>query len=474
VENRLKCKLPSRIMAWTVEPEVRADWFTLFGGSDESKPITSYVPGQRMTISLRVKAYNQQYRGLLMYAYKGTDKETKVGDWDFTDRETMFHSYCPQSVIHTGAAVKPYLTSWVFTAPPKGTGQISIWALLKIGVANEGEFYFPNLLTLQEATTEPAPQVWFRARTAGQSCDEVCAANCNKQCDATKLQDLDTPEKFDTLAGAYASCNKPLLVRCNADGATSTNSSLCFMHAPSACQRVGLPFTASTCAAKPAANSPAPFRFCPCTGGQDPCLPPPPSTVVPTTRPPRTLPAPTSPQPIAIDECERTANCKAGCKCVAPRVCELGLALKDGICLAAGGCDPASPTNGCPCTDKCGTAVVGGQTENLVCKAGYCTLVLRRTCDDHLGTAGCWCTEKRTCDAGLICSAKSNNCVLDDECAPGSQGCTCMSGKCNQGLQCAKVSDGQFCVIGTDMVTSASTVALSLLAAVVTLGAAML
>jgi hypothetical protein len=93
--------------------------------------------------------------------------------------------------------------------------------------------------------------------------------------------------------------------------------------------------------------------------------------------------------------------------------------------------------------------------ENLQCNNGFCTLVLRRTCDDHLGTPGCWCTEKRTCEDGYVCSTKNNNCVIDEECKVGSKGCECSTdNKCDGDLKCADVAGGRYCiVIGQDIIT---------------------
>jgi hypothetical protein len=94
--NRLKCKDASRIMAWVTEPVLEARLVHSVCRHDETKPVTTYTPGARIMINLRVKQYNQQYRGLLMYAHSTTSNVTKVGDWDFVDRTTMFHSWCPQ------------------------------------------------------------------------------------------------------------------------------------------------------------------------------------------------------------------------------------------------------------------------------------------------------------------------------------------------------------------------------------------
>jgi hypothetical protein len=477
--NRLKCKDASRIMAWVTEPVAKPDWYTLFAGTDETKPVTTYTPGARVMINLRVKQYNQQYRGLLMYAHSSVSNVTKVGDWDFVDRTTMFHSWCPRSVLHSGAELKPYLTQWAFTAPPKGTGTITFRALLKIGVANEGEFYFPNVLTLTEAAGVAPSQTWFRAAVQGQSCDEVCAANCGMTCDAAQLAAIDTADKLETTVAPFVNCAKPYLVRCGREGVTSSDDGLCYYHGAAACTAVGLNLTASTCAFKPTVPDVG-FRICPCTGAAA-CTQPPktvPSTI-PTTRRTVTTTAPTTTVAgqttvAPVDRCLEGTSCAAGCKCDAPRVCEVGLSLVDGICLQTS-CDPANPTTGCRCTDKCGVTIVAGAEEKLQCNNGFCTLVLRRTCDEHLGTPGCWCTEKRTCEEGYICSTKNNNCVIDEECKMGSKGCACNSeNKCDSGLSCADVAMGRYCIVSgqADVITDgAVSLAVSALAALVAVAA---
>jgi hypothetical protein len=140
-------------MAWVTEPVSKPDWYTLFAGNDETKPVTTYTPGARIMINLRVKQYNQQYRGLLMYAHSTTSNVTKVGDWDFVDRTTMFHSWCPRSVLHSGAELKPYLTQWAFTAPPRALAPSRSARSSRSASPTRASSTFPNVLTLKEGTT---------------------------------------------------------------------------------------------------------------------------------------------------------------------------------------------------------------------------------------------------------------------------------------------------------------------------------
>jgi hypothetical protein len=64
----------------------------------------------------------------------------------------------------------------------------------------------------------------------GQSCDEVCAANCGMTCDATQLAAIDTADKLDTTVAPFISCAKPYLVRCGREGVTSSDDGLCYYH----------------------------------------------------------------------------------------------------------------------------------------------------------------------------------------------------------------------------------------------------
>jgi hypothetical protein len=204
--------------------------------TDESKPVTTYTPGARVMINLRVKQYNQQYRGLLMYAHSSVSNLTKVGDWDFVDRTTMFHSWCPKSVLHSGAELKPYLTQWAFTAPPKGTGTITFRRAPQDRRRQRGRVLLPQQARAHRGRHCVAPsQTWFRAAVMGQSCDEVCSANCGMTCDATQLATIDTADALETNIAPFINCAKPYLVRCGREGVTSSNDGLCYYHSAAAC-----------------------------------------------------------------------------------------------------------------------------------------------------------------------------------------------------------------------------------------------
>lgn len=51
------------------------------------------------------------------------------------------------------------------------------------------------------------------------------------------------------------------------------------------------------------------------------------------------------------------------------------------------------------------------------------------------GSSGCACYGNSTCDSGLACNATVELCIPED-CAPGSEACTCNDGACLTGLEC--------------------------------------
>lgn len=95
---------PRRVLCRVSKP-VRSDLYELFAGSEDAK-LTKYIPGQRLPIGLRVKKFQGNYRGILLYALD--DKGQKIGTWSFIDRVTTFHQFeaCPNSVLHVNGVVR--------------------------------------------------------------------------------------------------------------------------------------------------------------------------------------------------------------------------------------------------------------------------------------------------------------------------------------------------------------------------------
>jgi len=477
---RANCTDKTRIMTWVTAPILADKTFKIYAGPNEDATLTEYTPGERMLVSLRVMVYGMQYRGLLMYAIDS--KKTKVGDWDPIDRVPMVHGFCAKSVVHSGAELKPYLMTFGFTAPPAGTGPISFSSLIKTGVANTGEFWYANRLTLTEKVgATRAPQQWYRATTAGQSCDEVCSA-CGGTCTAADLMKIDSPAAIDSMVSPYAFCAKPYLLRCGAEGATSgSTDGVCFFRNDTACTELGLPKTATTCAFKPSATvDQTAFRLCPCAGATKCSGPvatnpagfttagttkttvtiPPATTKAPTaapttkapvvtTAPPPgvTTPKPTQP-PVTTTPATTQATCapgSLGCKCDANNSCASGNLCSNSVCIVRSPC--LYGELGCACTpgtNDCNSAKYACSPTSLKCVEKERTI-----CDEKNGQLGCWCRENGLCDAGLRCD-DTRNCVKDADytCGAGEAGCKCKEdGSCNNAeLRCATFSTESVCV----------------------------
>ena len=188
---------------------------------------------------------NSKYIGLLLYAVDA--QERKVGSWEITEKFPRQFWTPPDplcggaSVMHVDAEPKAFVNEFIFRAPPAGAGPLTFRALLKQGDTNGGQFYWPIApasgasklgtpkdgvaggdLTLTEATGAAAPQIWFRATAAGQSCDNVCAANDNKVCDLAALQSAvvrnaaGPVRRLQTATKPFYATNQPAVGACSA------------------------------------------------------------------------------------------------------------------------------------------------------------------------------------------------------------------------------------------------------------------
>eukprot|EP01108_Squamamoeba_japonica_P006189 TRINITY_DN497_c1_g1_i1.p1 TRINITY_DN497_c1_g1~~TRINITY_DN497_c1_g1_i1.p1 ORF type:complete len:372 (-),score=267.29 TRINITY_DN497_c1_g1_i1:14-1129(-) len=336
--------------------------------------------------------------------------------------------------------------------------RITFKALVKTGVANVGDFFYPNELQLAEKADAVAPeQAWFRAPRAGMTCNEVCAERCASECDAAALSSVDSPAAVDALVAPFTQCTLPHVARCAAIGASTSDEGVCFYSDEAACAALGLETARATCGAK-ADDERVGFRVCPCTL---PCVPP--------TAPPTPAPTPVPPPPVSLPTPGRDLSCETtpgghtcpcggatGAQCLEQFACQTtdsGV----GVCVASDSTTACLGDErvGCSCKNnaECGSQVLEGELQELVCsELGKCLVKTRFDCDAHLGTVGCWCTEERTCNAGLECGA-DNNCVRPDPlapCSPGSKGCQCVAGSdCADGLACAAFASGHLCVVKT-------------------------
>jgi hypothetical protein len=164
--------------------------------------------------------------------------EVIVGDWEITgngeDNSYQKAPNCEQSLVHNNAEIKPFRSHFMYKAPPAGTGNVTFYALIKVGTANDGWFYFPNGLdkisgsqspvggypgrgvdlVLMEGANRTHP--WF-AGEAGQSCNQACAGR-GQQCDADALMipaTTATPGGIQDAIGDTVACPLPLKPTCH-------------------------------------------------------------------------------------------------------------------------------------------------------------------------------------------------------------------------------------------------------------------
>ena len=191
---------PAPLMWWAAASTVSTA-YTLRSGeglSPDDDPST-YVPGSLVTITLRVvmpksprwsngagrfvNATNK-FRGLLLYSQDAAGD--KVGDWslpDSSDYDFWHPPGCPNSALHSGAALKRFTNRFSWRAPDPGAGKVTFKALVKRGPANEGEFYRMKDLVLDDAggagnaaaIEAGNGATWVLAEELGTSCDSVCA-----------------------------------------------------------------------------------------------------------------------------------------------------------------------------------------------------------------------------------------------------------------------------------------------------------
>ena len=62
--DRLQCLNTTNIMSWASKP-VRSDCFEIIAG-DENSPSNTYVPGELITINIRVSCFKMWYRGIML------------------------------------------------------------------------------------------------------------------------------------------------------------------------------------------------------------------------------------------------------------------------------------------------------------------------------------------------------------------------------------------------------------------------
>uniref|UniRef100_A0A7S3Z5X5 Uncharacterized protein n=1 Tax=Lotharella globosa TaxID=91324 RepID=A0A7S3Z5X5_9EUKA len=188
--------------------------------------------------------------------------------------------------MHAQGDLKPLQTEFRFKAPSAGTGTITFHALIKVGPANTGYFFYPNgveanifdaiptgdfpgtgnELTLTESIQTPPTSVWS-VGVRGASCAEHCSSR-GQVCDEQQLRSalVATPAGMEQTTAKIAGCPLPYTPSCASvaparddlgacfySGADAAASGLCASSGPSNTFK-------STCHSK----HPNATRFCAC------------------------------------------------------------------------------------------------------------------------------------------------------------------------------------------------------------------
>lgn len=486
-------------MQWVTKPVVNDQDFHLWAGDNEDAEVLEYTPGEWISINLRAKKYDLQYRGLLLYAIDAKDlpegypkhdrgDPTKIGKWEFNDRQVMFHSYCPRTVLHASGELKPYLTTWRFQPPADFSGEIQFVALIKTGPANVGEFWYPNSLVLKKSAKAPAkPQEkWYKGKI-GESCAETCT-KLEMKCDASRLTSVTSSSQLQTTVAPFLTCNKPPLLRCSDLGLSFGEDGFCYYSNEQKCQQYKLPAAAGapTCDTK-SDDVEVGGRLCPCAcdGEKGPCFVPTTTTTTTTTQAPITA-APTQP---GAPPCTG----KAGGCCLSTGACsdantECKLLGGQPTCVRSTVCVYGDA--GCPCTladNKCASGLTCQTSANSdfgVCAAATASQGSANDyCANRIGQAGCWCVPETNaclesnlvqqtnpegkcyCAVNLAGSLNQNG-MLDGVCERGELGCPCQLGRCKGDGVCKKIGANTLC-LEDDSAASALAMSLAVLLATV-------
>lgn len=203
-----------------VAPPTKKAVYEVLATRDGSSAVTSYSPGEQLTLILSVVGSKaDKFLGLLMYAY--TDTNTQVGTFVLppgTDSKFWLPADCNgAAVTHRDASIKPYTNKFQWRAPAAGTGTVTFRVLIKWGETNGGAFFWPSRdVALTEGSV--ASTQWVKS-DAGQSCNEACQAldeTCDGQSMVDELGRAVSAQYTEPLKGVV--CRPPYLSR---DGGTS-------------------------------------------------------------------------------------------------------------------------------------------------------------------------------------------------------------------------------------------------------------
>jgi hypothetical protein len=299
--DHLLCKEKStpftKYMHWTTHAVRDGRWSITAG--PESAPVSSYKPGERVELHVRMLNYwnAHSYRGIMLHFQQSSDPNTAgnfaahnrsnanglwnptVGEWQVVRHAPrMFHSAlnsaCGKGVLfHATAQYKNSHEVFWFKAPPAGTGPIALRALIKLGDADSGDFYFPmtggDLILAEDAAIGTKIGPWVRGGL-GQSCRQVCSGlpACDEDALRTGLVNA-ADVKYKIVDQRVVTCDAPLLSNCGPLGPTTSSTEYCYAYDPAAC--AGRHGVLPTCAAS-SVDRRIGYRLCPC--GNDVTTPP--------------------------------------------------------------------------------------------------------------------------------------------------------------------------------------------------------
>ena len=202
-------------------------------------------PWAPQPIGAEIPAWEQsKYMGLVMYAVDESGQ--KIGEWDIIP-ETPPNWWTPpdagcggKSLMHANVRLKRYHEVFHWRAPktPRGLGKkVTFRVLIKHGYTNGGAFFWPlapamlggmqsnHDLALTEGEPRGSKPGWFVSKVGGVSCATVCAANGNRDCDESVLQNAASdPFALEAAIRSTFACKLPILSSCN-DGAPAVASS---------------------------------------------------------------------------------------------------------------------------------------------------------------------------------------------------------------------------------------------------------
>lgn len=208
--DRLQCSdVNPGIMKWVAQPVLSPAYSVRTGDEEISEDSNKYVPGELLTLYIRTLVYKMNFRGLLLQAFDSSG--AFVGSFE-PGITLKVPEGCPGSVIHKDADEKPALLITYWRAPSNFNDSVTFRALVKMGPANHGFFYYTSDLTVVAETSLPTSSV--RKAAQGVSCSSVCGA-----AGASKLTCVlfpTEPSSFDKIVRRNIPCSLASVADCSA------------------------------------------------------------------------------------------------------------------------------------------------------------------------------------------------------------------------------------------------------------------